>query len=105
MKIRKGDMVKVIAGKDKGKTARVLRVYLKENQVLLERSNLVKRHQKPNQQFRQGGIIEKEMPIHVSNIMYYDEKSAKASRLGARIVGDKKVRHSKKIGEIAVNQK
>lgn len=99
MKIRKGDMVKVITGREKGKTGKVLSVSIEKSQVLVERVNFVKRHQKPTQKYRQGGIIEKEAPLHISNVMHYDEKAAKASRLGAKFIDGKKVRIAKKTGE------
>lgn len=98
--IRKGDIVKVITGKDKGKTAKVLKIDNKKNRLLLEKTNLVKRHQKPNQQYRQGGIVEKEAYINVSNVMFYDEKTHKPSRIGMKMMGKKKVRYSKRSGEV-----
>jgi large subunit ribosomal protein L24 len=100
MSIKKGDMVKVITGKDKGKIAKILRVDREKNKVLVERTNLVKRHQKPNQQHRQGGIIEKEAALHISNVMFYDEKAAKTTKIGHKMIKDKKVRVSKKSGEV-----
>lgn len=100
MKIRKGDMIKVITGREKGKTGRVLKVYLAKKKILVERLNMVKRHQKPTQTHRQGGIIEKESPIHVSNVMYYDEKAGRTTRIGMKYLEDKKVRFSKRSGEI-----
>lgn len=100
MSIRKGDMVKVITGKDKGKVAKVLRIDREKNRILVERTNLVKRHQKPNQQHRQGGIIEKEASLHISNVMFYDEKAGKATRIGHKVIKDRKVRVSKKSGEV-----
>lgn len=100
MKIRKGDIVKVITGRETGKTGKVLSVNRKDNTVLVERLNFVKRHQKPTQQHRQGGIIEREAPIHVSNVMYYDEKLAKASKVGAKIQDGRKRRVFKKTGDI-----
>ena len=102
MKIRKGDMVKVIAGKSKGKTGKVLLIDKKKDRVLVEKLNMVKRHQRPNQQHRQGGIIEKEAGIHISNVMYYDEKAANATKVGYKVVDDRKVRYSKKSGEVIV---
>lgn len=101
MKIRKGDMVKVITGREKGKTGKVLSVMRDKSQVLVERVNFVKRHQKPTQKYRQGGIIEKEAALHISNVMYYDEKAGRASRLGSRIEDGKKVRVATKTGDIA----
>jgi len=101
MSIRKGDMVMLIAGKDKGKTGKVLLVNKEKDRVLVEKLNFVKRHQKPTQKMRQGGVIEKEAPVHISNVMYYDEKLSKPTRLGHKILDDgKKVRFSKKSGEI-----
>ncbi len=100
MKIRKNDMVKVLTGRDRGKTGRVIEVDEKKQRVLVERVNFVKRHQKPTQKYRQGGIIEKEAPIHVSNVMYYEEKAGKATRIGAKTVDGKKVRVSRRSGEV-----
>lgn len=100
MKIRKGDVVKVIVGKDKGKTGRVLSVDRKEGRVLVEKINLVKRHQRPTQRYKQGGIIEKEASIHISNVMYFDQGAGKATRIGLKFIEDKKVRVSKRSGEV-----
>ena len=100
MKIRKNDTVKVIAGREKGKTGRVIEVDLKKQRVLVERVNFVKRHQKPTQKYRQGGIIEKEAPVHISNVMLYEEKAGKATRVGAKMVDGKKVRVSRRSGEV-----
>ena len=100
MKIRKNDTVKVIAGREKGKTGRVIEVDLKKQRVLVERVNFVKRHQKPTQKYRQGGIIEKEAPVHISNVMLYEEKAGKATRVGAKVVDGKKVRVSRRSGEV-----
>jgi len=98
MRIKKGDTVKVMAGKEKGKIGKILRVDQGKNLVWVEKTNFVKRHQKPNQQFKQGGIVEKEAAIHASNVMYYDKKSAKHTRLGVKIVKDEKVRISRRSG-------
>ena len=101
MKIRKGDMVKIIAGKEKGKTGRVLRVDMPKARVWIEKLNFVKRHQRPSQQYRQGGIIEKEAPVHVSNVMIFDEKSNKTSRVGYKRLDDgRKVRIAKATGDV-----
>lgn len=80
-RIRKGDMVMVIAGKEKGKRARVLRVLHKKDRVVLERLQMVKRHTKPTQQNQQGGIIEKEGSIHISNVMPIDPGTDKPTRV------------------------
>lgn len=99
MKLRKGDIVKVITGKDKGKTGKILVVYRDKEKALVEKINMVKRHQKPSQRYKQGGVIEKESPIHISNVMFYDEKAGKTTRIGAKIVDGKKVRASCRSGE------
>lgn len=102
MKIRKGDMVKVIAGREKGKTGKVLEVDRQAQRVLIERVNFIKRHQKPTQRYRQGGIIEKEAPLHISNVMVYEEKTGKATRIGSKLLEGKRVRVSKRSGEVLV---
>ncbi|MCL4547981.1 MAG: 50S ribosomal protein L24 [Bacteroidetes bacterium] len=90
MKIRKNDNVIVIAGNNRGKTGKVLKVFPQINRVIVEGVNLRKRHTKPNQKNPQGGIVEKEAPIHVSNIMIVDPKTNEATRIGARIIIDEK---------------
>ena len=105
MKIRKGDMVKIIAGKENGKTGRVLRVDREKGRVWVEKLNMVKRHQRPTQTQRQGGIIDKEAPLSISNVMYYEEKSGKATRVGFKVQDGQKVRYSKKSGEILTSSK
>lgn len=100
MRIRKGDQVVVIAGKDKGKKGRVLKAYPKDSKVLVEGVNFVTKAQKPNQQNPEGGLIKLEKPIHVSNVMYFDDKVNKPTRIGYQINSDgKKVRISKKSGK------
>jgi large subunit ribosomal protein L24 len=99
--IRKDDQVVIIAGKDKGKIGRVLMLLPEKNRLLVEKVNLVKRHSKPNAKNRQGGIVEKEASIHVSNVMLLDPKSGERTRVGYRILEDgKKVRISKKSQEV-----
>lgn len=100
MTIRKGDMVKIMCGKERGKIGKVFRIDRDKARVWVEKLNFVKRHQKPTQQYRQGGIIEKEAPLHISNVMYYDEKAAKPTRIGMKVMKDHKVRVSKKSGEV-----
>ena len=95
MKIKKGDKVKVITGAYKGTVAEVIKAMPKENKVIVEGVNIVKKHQKPTQANPDGGIIEKEMPIHVSNVMAYDSKAKKASRVGFEIKEDKKGNQTK----------
>ena len=98
MKIKKGDKVKVITGAYKGTIAEVIKAMPKENKVIVEGVNIVKKHQKPTQANPDGGIIEKEAPIHVSNVMAYDAKAKKASRIGYKEEKGKKVRVLKKTG-------
>lgn len=98
MKIKKGDKVKVITGAYKGTVAEVIKAMPKENKVIVEGVNMVKKHQKPTQANPDGGIIEKEAPIHVSNVMAYDAKAKEASRIGYKEEKGKKVRVLKKTG-------
>lgn len=101
MHIKKDDQVKVIAGKEKGKTGRVFRVIPKKNQLLVEKVNLVKRHTRPSSKHRQGGIIEKESPINISNVMIICTKCNTAVRIGSKTLEDgEKVRCCKKCGEV-----
>ena len=99
--VRKGDTVVVVAGKERGKRGRVLRVIPDKNRVVVERINMIKKHQRPTQKLRQGGIIEREGAIHLSNVMLVDPTSGKPTRIGMRELGDgKKVRVARKSGEI-----
>ena len=102
MKIRVGDTVVVIAGKDKGKTGEVLQVLAKEERVIVEGVNMVTKHVKPSQADPEGGIVNKEALIHVSNVAFYDSKAKAPVKLGYKIVekdGKKtKVRVNKKTG-------
>ncbi|MGD8779010.1 MAG: 50S ribosomal protein L24 [Ignavibacteria bacterium] len=106
MKIQKDDTVIVIAGNNNGKTGKVLKVFPKDKKIIVEGVNIRKRHTKPNQQNPQGGIIEKEAPIHVSNVMLVDPKTNEPTRVGAKIIIDEKtgkkrrVRYSKVSGEM-----
>ncbi len=98
--IKKDDKVKVIAGKDKGKIGKVLKVDRKKSGLLIEKINIVKRHSKPTQTNRQGGIIEKEMPIHWSNVMVMCGKCVTPARVKMQRLEDgKKVRVCVKCGE------
>ena len=106
MRIKSGDMVIVIAGKDKGKKGKVLEAYPKKDRVLVEGINIATKSEKPSKTNPQGGktnpqggIVKKEMPIHVSNVMYYDAKSGKGTRIKYEIQDGKKVRVAKKSGE------
>lgn len=96
MKIKKGDKVQVITGAYKGTVAEVTKVLPKEDKVIVEGVNLVKKHMKPTQANPDGGIIEKEAPIHVSNVMAYDSKAKAPSRIGYKEVKGNKVRVYKK---------
>ena len=100
LKLKKGDKVIVTTGKDKGKTGEITTVFPKENKVIVGGVNLVKRHTKPSQESA-GGIISKEMPIHVSNVALVDPKTGKATRIGYKVEKDgHKVRVAKKSGEV-----
>ena len=90
MKIRKGDTVKVIAGKDKGKDGKVLAVNAKDSTVIVENVNMVTKHTKPSAANQNGGIIAKEAPLHISNVMLLVD--GKTTRVGFKMDGDKKVR-------------
>ena len=99
-KIRKGDRVVVLTGRIKGKRGEVLKVLPKDDRALVQGVNTVKRHTKPTQQ-TMGGIIEKEAPIHLSNLAHLDPQSGKPTRIGFRVLEDgRKVRFAKRSGEI-----
>jgi large subunit ribosomal protein L24 len=98
--IKKDDKVKVIAGKDKGKIGKVLKVNCKQNRLLVEKINIVKRHSRPSQKNRQGGIIEKEMPIQLSNVMVICNKCVTPTRVKMQRLEDgNKIRVCGKCGE------
>ncbi len=100
-KIRKGDTVVVIAGRERGKSGKVLSVSLAEGKVTVEKLNMIKRHTKPSQKARQGGIIEREAPLAISNVMYLCPVTHKPTRLGVRILDDgRSARFSKKSKEV-----
>ena len=98
-KIKKGDRVVVLAGKDKGRQGSVLRVLPKDERVVVEGLNMVQRHTRPTQADPQGGIKHKEAPLHVSNVAVVDS-AGKPTRVGFRMDGDKKVRFAKTTGEV-----
>ncbi len=113
MHVKKGDKVQVMTGKDKGKQGVVSAVYAKQDKVVVDGINVVKKHQKPTNAMPNGGIIEKEAPIHVSNVMHIDPKTKKPTRIGYKYNMDKngnkelsksgrpvKVRYAKKSGEV-----
>ena len=98
--IKKGDTVQVIAGDDLGKKGRVLEIIRKTNRAIVEGVNMMKKHTKPNTEYPQGGIVEKEAPIHISNLMLVDPKTGNTTRIGRRLNESAKlVRYSKKSGE------
>jgi len=99
--VRKGDTVLVLSGKSEGKKGKVISVLPKKERVVVEGLNKVKRHTKPSQTIPQGGIVEKEAPIHSSNVMLICNKCSKPTRIGKRVLDDgKKVRVCKKCGEV-----
>ncbi len=98
MKIKKGDKVQVITGADKGTVAEVIKAIPSKDMVVVEGVNMKKKHMKPTQQNPEGGKIEFEAPIHVSNVMAYDSKAKKASKIGYKEENGKKVRVYTKTG-------
>ena len=98
MKIKKGDTVKVIAGKDKDKEGKVISVDRKNGRVLVEGVNMLTKHTKPSASNQEGGIIHQEGPIDASNVMYVHK--GKSTRVGFKMDGDKKVRYAKSTGEV-----
>lgn len=98
LKIKKGDTVKVITGKDKDKEGKVIAVNPKKNTVLVEGVNMITKHTKPSMANQQGGIIHQEGPIDISNVMYVHK--GKATRVGFKMDGDKKVRFAKSTGDV-----
>ncbi len=97
MKIKKGDNIIVIAGKDKGKTGKIAVAYPRENSVLIEGINVHKKHQRPTKSGSKGQIIDKAMPIDVSNVMIYE--GGKRARIGMKSISGKKIRINKKTGK------
>lgn len=102
--VKKGDMVEVVSGNDKGKQGKILTVITKTDRVIVEGVNIRTKHQKPNQQNPQGGRIQIEMPIHISNVMPLDPKSNEPTRIGRKFIEEEGrsrwVRVSKKSGEV-----
>lgn len=96
-KLKKGDTVKVIAGKDKGKEGKVILIDHKNDRILVEGVNKIHKHQKASAKMQNGGIIEKEAPLHISNVMY--SANGTPSRVGFRVENGKKVRYAKKTGK------
>ena len=99
--LKKGDIVSVLTGKEKGKTGKVLRVIRKKDRAVVEKVNMVKKHLKPGAQTGQGGILEKEASIHISNLIVICSKCTDPTRVGKKMLEDgKKVRYCKKCGEL-----
>ena len=98
--IKKGDLVKVLSGVARGKQGRVLEVDRERMIALVEGLNMQKKHSKPTTATPQGGIVEKEGPIHISNLMLVDPKSGEPTRVGRKVEGDALVRYSKRTGEV-----
>lgn len=98
--IIKGDVVKVLSGEDKGAEGRVLRIDTAKGRAIVEGVNIIHRHTKPNTEHPQGGIIKKEAPLHISNLMLIDQKTGEPTRVGRRREDGKLVRYSKKTGEV-----
>ncbi len=111
MRIRKNDIVVVISGDHRGRQGKVLKVFPEKNRVIVEGVNLIKRHTRPSQRNQQGGIIEKEAPLHVSNVMLIDPKLGVPTRIGIQTINNSRktsrnrVRVAKKSGEIIVEAK
>lgn len=100
LKVKSGDLVKVIAGNHKGEQGKIVRIFADKNTAVVEGVNLVSKHTKPSAANPQGGIVKKEAPIHISNIALIDPKTKEATRVGYRTEGDKKVRFSKKSNQV-----
>jgi len=106
MHVHREDTVVILAGKDRGKKGRVIRLFPKVEKALIEKINMVKRHTRPTQQMPQGGILEKEAPVHVSNLQVVCGKCGKATRIAHKILADgQKTRICKKCGEILDKEK
>jgi large subunit ribosomal protein L24 len=100
LKIKSGDIVRVIAGDHKGAEGKVLRVFVDANKAIVEGTNMVSVHTKPSAKNPQGGIVKKEAPIQISNLSLIDPKSKKVTKVGFKVEGDKKVRFSKKSNQV-----
>lgn len=105
MKIKKNDIVEVITGKSRGKRGKVLKIYEEKQRVLVEGVNIMKRHERPSQRNQQGGINEREFPVHVSNVMLIDPKTSERTRIGRNVITaadgtTRYERYAKKSGEV-----
>ena len=100
LKIKSGDIVRVIAGDHKGSEGKIVRVLREKNKAIVEGVNMVSKHTKPSAKNPQGGIVKKEAPIQISNIALVDAKTKETTKVGMRMEGDKKVRFSKKSNQV-----
>lgn len=100
LKVKSGDLVKVIAGDHKGSEGKIVRVFPDKNTAIIEGVNMVSKHTKPSAQNPQGGIVKKEAPIHISNVALVDPKTKEATKVGFKTEGDKKVRFSKRSNQV-----
>jgi len=96
MKLKKGDNVIIVTGKDKGKKGKITRVLVEENKVVVEGANMMKKHQRPRKSGEKGQVISIAMPLHASNVMIIDPKTGKGSRIGKKKLGDKMIRIARK---------
>ena len=101
-KLKKGDNVLVVSGKDKGKSGSILSIFPIKNKAIVKGINIVKKHQKPDKKSG-GGIIEKEWPVHISNLSFVSIKDGKKTKIGYKIENNKKIRFEKKTGEVIKN--
>ena len=98
--VKKGDMVEVLTGREKGKTGKILKILKKKDRVIVEKVNFVKKHARPGGKFAKGGIVEMEAPLHISNVALYCSRCSKGVRFGINVLEDgKKVRICKNCGE------
>jgi large subunit ribosomal protein L24 len=107
-RLKKNDRVRVISGNHKGKEGKILIIYREKSRVIVEGVNIIKRHTRPTQKNPQGGISQREAPIHISNVMLIDPKANDVSRIGMQIITDetgkkKRMRYGKKSGEIIIS--
>lgn len=100
LKIKTGDIVRVIAGDHKGSEGKIVKVDREKNKAIVEGVNMVSKHTKPSAKSPQGGIVKKEAPIHISNLSLIDPKTKETTKTGSKIEGDKKVRFAKKSNQV-----
>ena len=108
MRLKKNDKVKVLSGNNKGKEGKILKIFRETNRVIVEGVNIIKRHTRASQKNPQGGITQKEAPVHVSNVMLIDPKAGEPTRLGVKVIEEvggkkKRMRYGKKSGEIIIS--